>query len=249
MGLEIEFKDLSGYPIGQSNWKQASYTMMKCKSFLGSSVGLKFLVAITGLGLSGFVLTHMLGNLLLFVGPDAYNLYGHKLTSTPLIYIAEVGLIVLFLTHFGLTMKLTRENRASRPVAPNQLPSNVVKRASFASRTMALSGLMILAFAVLHLVTFKFGTYYETTVDGVPMRDLYRLVAEEFQKEWYTAFYLVCMVILFTHLSHGFTAAFQSLGLQSRNNKNLKRAGFIFAVVVGGGFFIQPLYMYFWGGN
>lgn len=222
---------------------------MKCKTFLSSSVGQKFLVAISGLGLSGFVLTHMLGNLLLFVGPDAYNFYGHKLTSTPLIYVAEVVLLGLFLTHLILTMKLTRENRISRPVAPNQLPSNPIKRASFASRTMALSGLMILAFAILHLVTFKFGTYYETTVDGVPMRDLYRLVAEEFQKEWYTAFYLVCMVILFTHLSHGFTAAFQSLGLQSSHNKTLKRTGLLFAVLVGGGFFIQPLYMYFWGGN
>lgn len=223
--------------------------MMKCKTFLGSSVGQKFLVAISGLGLSGFVLTHMLGNLLLFVGPDAYNLYGHKLTSTPLIYVAEVGLVILFLTHVFLTVKLTRENRISRPVAPQQLPSNEVKRASFASRTMALSGLMILSFAVLHLVTFKFGTYYETTVDGVPMRDLYRLVAEEFKKEWYTGFYLICMIILFTHLSHGFTAAFQSLGLQSSRNKILRKAGFVFAVLVGGGFFIQPLYMYFWGGN
>lgn len=222
---------------------------MKCKTFLGSSVGQKFLVAITGLGLSGFVLTHMLGNLLLFVGPDAYNLYGHKLTSTPLIYVAEVGLIVLFLTHVSLTLKLTRENRISRPNAPQQLPSNPIKRASFASRTMALSGIMILAFAVLHLITFKFGTYYETTVDGVPMRDLYRLVAEEFQKEWYTAFYLVCMVILFTHLSHGFSAAFQSLGLQSSRNQTLKKIGVAFAVLVGGGFFIQPLYMYFWGGH
>lgn len=222
--------------------------MMKCKSFLSSSVGQKFLVAITGLGLSGFVLAHMLGNLLLFVSADAYNLYGHKLTSTPLIYVAEVGLIAFFLTHLTLTMKLTRENRISRPVTPSQLPSVAVKRSSFASRTMALSGLVVLSFVILHLVTFKFGTYYETTVDGVVMRDLYRLVAEWFQVEWYTAFYLFCLVLLFTHLSHGFTAAFQSLGLQSSHNHWLQRIGLAFAVLVGGGFFIQPLYMYFWGG-
>ena len=223
--------------------------MMKCKTFLSSSIGQKFLVAITGLGLSGFVLAHMSGNLLLFVSADAYNLYGHKLTSTPLIYVAEVGLILFFLTHLVFTMKLTRENRISRPVAPHQLPSNPVKRASFASRTMALSGLMVLSFVVLHLITFKFGTYYETEVDGVKMRDLYRLVNEWFQKEWYTAFYCVCMVILFSHLSHGFSAAFQSLGLQSRHNQTLQRLGYAFAAIVGGGFFCQPLYMYFWGGN
>lgn len=221
---------------------------MKCKAFLCSSVGQKFLVAITGLGLSGFVLAHMLGNLLLFVSADAYNLYGHKLTSTPLIYVAEVGLIAFFITHLTLTIKLTRQNRISRSIAPSQLPSNCSKRASFASRSMALSGLLILAFVILHLVTFKFGTYYETVVDGVKMRDLYRLVAESFKKEWYTAFYLVCMVILFTHLSHGFSAAFQSLGIQSVHNKWLKRIGFAFAFVVGAGFFSQPLYMYFWGG-
>ncbi|NBX93602.1 MAG: cytochrome B subunit [Proteobacteria bacterium] len=217
---------------------------MKCKSFLSSSVGQKFLVALTGLGLSGFVLTHMLGNLLLFVGPNAYNLYGHKLTSTPLIYVAEVVLVTLFVVHVGLTLKLQKANRASRPIAPSQLPNVCVKRASFASRTMALSGLMILSFAILHLVTFKFGPYYAVTVDGVEMRDLYKLVQESFQKEWYTGFYLVCMVILFTHLSHGFTAAFQSLGLSNTHNTWLKRIGFVFALVVAGGFFSQPLYMY-----
>jgi len=223
--------------------------MMKCKTFLNSSVGQKFLVAITGLGLSGFVLAHMSGNLLLFVGPDAYNWYGHKLTSTPLIYVAEVGLIAFFLTHLGLTLKLTRQNRAARPVAPHQLPSNPVKQASLASRTMALSGLMVLSFVVLHLVTFKFGNYYETEIDGVVVRDLYRLVNEWFQKEWYTGFYCFCMVILFSHLSHGFSAAFQSLGLQSRHNQTLQKVGWTFAFVVGAGFFCQPLYMYFWGGN
>lgn len=223
--------------------------MMKCKVFLSSSVGQKFLVALTGLGLSGFVLAHMLGNLLLFVGPDAYNLYSHKLTSTPLIYVAEVGLFVFFVTHLSLTMKLTRENRISRGIAPSQLPSNGVKRPSFASRSMALSGLLIFAFILLHLVTFKFGTHYDTVVEGVKMRDIYRLVSESFQKEWYTGFYLVCMVILFTHLSHGFSAVFQTLGIQSIHNKWLRRMGFTFAFIVGAGFFSQPLFMYFWGGK
>ena len=82
--------------------------------FFRSTIGKKMLVGLSGLGLAGFVLMHMAGNLLLFAGPEAYNKYSHKLTSTPLIYVAEAGLVFFFVMHIMLTIQLTLANRAAR---------------------------------------------------------------------------------------------------------------------------------------
>ncbi len=153
--------------------------MSRCKAFLCSSIGKKFIVAITGLGLSGFTLTHMAGNLLLLVGPEAYNRYAHALITNPFIYVAEAGLVLMFLVHLAVALKLQLENRASRPISPSRLPSNCEKRARFASRYMALTGLLIMVFVVLHLKDFKYGAHYEVTYNGVVMRDLHRLVLED----------------------------------------------------------------------
>lgn len=223
--------------------------MASLKLFLKSSVGRKFLVAITGLGLSGFVLTHMAGNMLMFVGPEAYNTYGHKLTSNPLIYIAEAGLLVMFIVHMGLALKLALENKQARNKAPSQQPSNCEKSARFGSRFMALTGILVLAFVVLHLITFKYGPYYPVTYNGVEMRDLHRLIVEKFKSPVYSGWYLFSMAVLFVHLAHGFSAAFQSLGLFSVRNCLIKKLGWLFAFLVAGGFFIQPIYGYFYGGN
>ncbi len=223
--------------------------MTSLKSLLKSSVGKKFLVGITGLGLSGFVLIHMSGNLLMFFGPEMYNTYGHKLVTNPLIYGAEVGLVLMFLVHMGLALSLTLANRSARPIAPSQLPSSCEKSARFGSRYMALTGLLVLTFVVLHLITFKYGTYYPVTYNGVEMRDLHRLVIEIFKSPLYTIGYLFSMVVLFVHLAHGFSAVFQSLGLFSVRGCIIKKLGWAFALLVAGGFFIQPIYGYFYGGK
>lgn len=180
--------------------------------FFSSSIGLKQLVGATGLALCGFLVTHMAGNFLILVSKDAFNTYAHKLTSNPLIYVAEAILAGLFLMHLGLAMRLAFENKAARP------ERYAVKRATgrgttFASKTMPLTGLVILAFLISHLLNMKFGTYYETTLDGIVVRDLYRTVMEYFSDPLHTAWYVVAMVTAGIHTSHGFGSAFQSLGI------------------------------------
>jgi succinate dehydrogenase / fumarate reductase cytochrome b subunit len=217
--------------------------MSGLSAYLGSSIGKKKLVGLSGLGIVGFTLAHMAGNLLLFVGPDAYNRYSHALVSNPAIYLAEAGLVAIFLLHIVLTVQLTRDNRAARPVA-YAASARGGKRTSFAARTAILSGLLMLAFVVLHLWTFKYGEYYATSVDGVEMRDIHRLVVEKFQEPLYVGWYLLCLLILGMHLSHGVSASFQSLGLFASNHPTLKKLGLALAAVIAGGFILQPLLIF-----
>ncbi len=218
--------------------------MSGISAYLRSSIGKKKLVGLSGLGIVGFTLTHMSGNLLLFVGGDAYNKYAHALTSNPLIFVAEAGLVGMFLLHIILTVQLTMANREARPVAYGAAATGP-KATSFAAKTAILSGALILAFLVLHLLSFKYGEVYTTTVDGVEMRDLYRLVAEKFHDPLYVGWYLLCLLLLGMHLSHGVSASFQSLGLFASNHPVLKKIGIAAAVIIAGGFITQPLYIYF----
>ena len=220
--------------------------MASWKAYLSSSIGKKKLVGLTGLAISLFTLTHMAGNLLMFVGADAYNLYSHKLVTNPAIYLAEAGLIGFFLIHIGLTVQLTRANREARPVGYYRSASGV-KKTSFAAKTAILSGALLLAFVILHLQTFKFGPVYTTTIDGVEMRDIYALVIEKFHEPGYVTWYLLSLVILAMHLSHGVKASFQSLGLFASNHPLLTRIGWGFAILVAGGFITQPLAVFFFG--
>jgi succinate dehydrogenase / fumarate reductase cytochrome b subunit len=102
-----------------------------------------------------------------------------------------------------------------------------------------------LAFIILHLITFKYGTEYNTVVNGVPMRDLHKLVLEVFQQPGYVAWYVVSLVLLMFHLSHGAHSIFQSFGILERKmQKSLKKFAWLYAVVVVGGFLSQPLYVF-----
>ncbi len=125
------------------------------KPILASSVGGKFLVAITGLMLSGFVVVHMVGNLQIFLGPDAINDYAHKLKETGLLlWIARLGLLGVFLMHIGLALRLRMRAHEARPVP---YAHEVTVQASFASRTMAYSGFVILAFVLFHIAHYTVG--------------------------------------------------------------------------------------------
>ena len=124
-----------------------------------SSIGKKQIMAVTGLGLIGFTVSHLLGNFILFLGADAFNLYAHTLTSNPLIYIAEAGLLSMFLAHLVLAAVTTLQNRAARPV--NYLVHKSSGRGeTFASKTMGWTGVIILVFLVLHLINFKYCLLY-----------------------------------------------------------------------------------------
>ncbi len=202
-------------------------------------------MGITGLVWSGFVLSHMAGNMLIFVSAEAYNKYGHAIITNPILPLAEAVLVLSLLLHAALGIKLSIENKRARPLGYAVLPKGE-KRASFSSRTMAYTGSLILAFVILHIATFKYGTLYTVSYNGVEMRDLHRLIVEVFQSTGYVLWYVVSLVLLGFHLSHGFSSIFQSLGFNHpRYTPCIRAIGTVYAVIVAAGFLSQPLYVYF----
>ncbi|MGE3276142.1 MAG: succinate dehydrogenase cytochrome b subunit [Vicinamibacterales bacterium] len=214
---------------------------------LSSSIGTKLLIAFTGLCLFVFLIGHLAGNLLFLLGPDAFNHYSHNLVSNPLVYVAEAGLILVFLLHIVKTVTMWIGNQAARPnrYVKKQWAKTKSDRSrkSLASSTMIVTGTITLLFVVSHLATFKFGAYYDTT-DGT-MRDLYRLQLEIFSQPGYVAFYLVAMAIIFLHLWHGLSSAAQSFGVDHPQwTPRIIATGRVLAVLIGGGFFILPIYTF-----
>ena len=219
--------------------------MSMALSYVSSTIGSKKIMALTGLIWSGFVFAHMAGNLLMFVGPDAYNAYGHAIVTNKLIYAAEAVLVSMLLLHIVYALVLTLRNRAARPDRYMRTP-NGDKGASAASRSMIFHGVVLLVFVVLHLITFKYGPYYETIVDGVKMRDLFRLIVEKFADPGYVVWYVFALLLLGFHLSHGFASTLQSLGLNnSRYEELVKCVGWGYAALVCLGFISQPIYVFF----
>jgi succinate dehydrogenase / fumarate reductase, cytochrome b subunit len=196
-------------------------------TFVNSSVGAKILVALTGLGLVGFVVFHMIGNLKVFQGPDAINSYAYFLKHSlgALIWIARVGLLGIFVLHLWLAIRLTLRSRAARPV-PYQFPGSV--QATAASRTMIWSGIVIGAFVLYHLAQFTFGwlngvevepgkvVNYLDLRDDKGRHDVYSMVIAGFSNPLVVGLYVAAQVLLFVHLLHGIQSAFQTLGLKNR---------------------------------
>jgi succinate dehydrogenase / fumarate reductase cytochrome b subunit len=220
--------------------------MSSLAAFLATAIGRKVLMAVSGLLLLGFLVAHLAGNLLIFESAKAFNAYSHKLISNPLIYAAELGLLLLFVAHLAAGILVTLKNRAARS-APYELKrwAGSPSHKSWASTTMILSGIVVLVFVPLHLITFKFGTYYAAAEPGV--RDLHRLVVEKFQKPVWTAWYVVAMIVIGFHLWHGFGSAFETLGVHYR--RPLRRFGELLAVLIAGGFLLIPVILYLTGGG
>ena len=178
--------------------------------YLTSSIGKKQLMAVTGLGLYGFLVTHLMGNFLLFLGAEKFNTYGHMLITNPMIIPMEIGLLSLFVVHIVLALTTAKQNMAARPVSyATPLCS---KYTGYSSKFMMVSGLGILAFLIIHIVNVKFGAHYTVVYHGVEMRDLFRLLVEHFSNPAMTIFYWLSMIVLGAHITHGFQSAFQTLG-------------------------------------
>ncbi len=213
--------------------------------FLKSTVGRKYIMGLTGLVWMGFVLVHMAGNMLIFVSSDLYNSYGHALVSNKIIlYGAEAVLILSLIVHVTMAILLTRQNRAARGIR-YAVDTRGPKSSTWASRYMAVQGSALLAFIILHLITFKYGSHYEATVNGVVMRDLHKLIIEVFNKPEYVTGYMVALVLMMFHLSHGASSVFQSFGILERKMQaGIKKAAWVYAAVVAGGFLSQPIYVF-----
>ena len=180
----------------------------------GSTIGRKMLMAITGLMLTGFVLMHMSGNLLVFAGPDALNHYAAGLKSLGgLLWIARGGLLAAFVLHIFLGITLTAENRAARP---EKYAYEATIQASLASRYMIHTGLMMLLFICYHLAHYTF-RIASADVNAVPAENVYGMIIAGFSNPVVSGFYLLAMASLGLHLSHGVSSLFQSLGLHHQN--------------------------------
>jgi succinate dehydrogenase / fumarate reductase cytochrome b subunit len=213
-----------------------------------SSVGSKLLIGLTGLALFLYLITHIAGNVLVFLGADTFNAYAHTLASNPLIPVIEVGLVLVFLLHVFKTVKMVLRNKAARPVAyAVKKPAGGPSRKTLASSTMIFSGLWLLVFVVLHVQAFRYGVDYETA-SGV--RDLYRVEMETFANPLTVAFYVLTMLIVGSHLWHGAASALQSLGADHpRFTPAILALGKTAAVVIAGGFIVIALWAHFVGGT
>lgn len=213
--------------------------------FLKSTVGRKYLMGLTGLVWMGFILTHMAANMLIIFSADAYNMYSHALISNkPLLYGAESVLVLALLVHVFCAISLTIQNRSARG-SRYAITPNGEKAGSVGSKYMAVQGSAVLAFIILHLATFKYGTHYDVTVNGVVMRDLHRLVIEIFQIPGYVIWYVIALILLLFHVRHGATSVFQSFGvLERRMQGGIQKFAWGYAIIVIAGFLSQPLYVF-----
>ena len=188
--------------------------------FLRSTIAAKLAMAVTGLLLTGFVIGHLSGNFLLFAGQNAINDYAQFLKKNPaLLWGARIGLLVVFVLHILLAVQVKRGHRAARPIG---YAFSRTVQADSASRTMLLSGLVILVYVIFHLAHFTLGyvdpeSFHlrETLADGTTRHDVYNMVVAEFSNVGIVVVYIAGMVLLGMHLSHALKSVLQTLGLRS----------------------------------
>lgn len=217
---------------------------------LNSTLGRKLLMALTGLFLVIFLIGHVSGNLLLFKddGGQAFNEYAKFMTTNQFVQILSILTYISVLAHVVISILLTRRNSAARPV--KYAERNASSNSSWSSRNMGILGTIILVFLAVHLQGFWYEMHWGdlpyVTYDGEEYKDLYSIVVFAFQELWIVLFYVISMVFLAFHLSHGFASAFQSLGIRhSKYTPAIKTLGLIFSIVVPALFAAMPIYIYF----
>lgn len=184
-----------------------------------STVGRKILMAVTGLLLLGFVAIHLAGNLSVFAGPDGINAYAVKLHSLgAFVWVFRLAMLALFAVHITFGIKLSLENRAATPV--DYAVKQRVKT-TFSSDSMLYTGLILLAFLIYHLLHFTVQiTNPEISANTLPLDaamrpDVFSMVVLSFQKVFISLVYIVGMIALFLHLSHGLSSFVQTFGLNN----------------------------------
>jgi len=212
-------------------------------SLYNSTLGKKYIMALTGVGLFLFVVAHMIGNLQVFLGPDVLNAYAVFLKSKPtLLWGLRLALIIIVFFHILAAVQLTLRNRAARP---EKYDLSKPYKASFASRTLVLSGLVLFFFIVYHLMQFTVGLVdpgYLQLRDVNGHHDVYRMTILGFSNKGVVAFYIAAMALLCLHLSHGVGSTFQSIGFKNKKTAVwIDRASKILAVIVFLGNSSMPL--------
>lgn len=215
------------------------------KKAFTSSVGKKFLLGLTGLGLVGFLVEHLAGNLLMYQGQDAFNGYAHLFEASGFLLPAELALLLLFLFHIILAVTVTIENKISRPEGYAVYDSKGGR--TLASSTMIYSGILMLIFLVLHLTHFRFGV---DTMDFEGRRDLYGGVLSLFQNPWWVVGYIVAVCVVGLHVSHGFQSALRSIGLNHpKYTLIIEWLSRCFGIVIAVGFSSFAIWAHFFEGG
>jgi succinate dehydrogenase / fumarate reductase cytochrome b subunit len=195
--------------------------------FFQSTLGKKYIMAITGFLLFGFVIVHMLGNLQIFIGANAINEYAEMLKSkAALLWGARLGLLAITALHIVTALQLVLRNRAARPVKYGTGKAPVA--ASLSSRTAAISGTIILAFIIFHLLHYTLGGIDPGLLqlrDAAGRHDVFGMMVQGFSNPLMAGFYLLAMALLCMHLSHGVSSMFQSLGIKSGAYDNVIALG------------------------
>ena len=207
-------------------------------------------MALSGFVLIGFVFVHMAGNLQILMGQEKINAYAHALQSLPLpiLWGSRLFLLLAVVVHVVTAYQLVRDNRRARPQS-NYIEKT--KRAPWYSKNMGITGFILFAFIVFHLLHFTIRQIYPeyddmmTTVgspDSSEIHDVYSMVIAGFQHTWISIFYVLAMFLLCGHLAHGVSSAFQSLGIRSENWRvRLDIFAKAYAWIIFIGFSIVPL--------
>ena len=208
-------------------------------NFFGSSVGKKLLMALTGFCFVGFLTGHLVGNLTLYGGRDAFNAYAEHLHALgPVITLVEWGLVTLAIIHVFTGFLLFLQNLKARPV--RYVVNKNGGGRTLSSRLMPYTGFAILLFLIYHLLQFHFVDKTFTTI--------YDIVSLAFANVLNISFYLVAMVVVALHIRHGFWSLFQTLGVNHPKYMPIIMGGsIVLSLIFGIGFGFLPVYVSFSG--
>jgi succinate dehydrogenase / fumarate reductase cytochrome b subunit len=195
-------------------------------AFYRSSIGKKYVVAVTALLLILYVLGHLVGNLQIYLGPDRINAYAKFLHDLgPILWVIRVILLAAFVIHIVATIQLAQENRLANP---QKYAVAGYQRSTLASRTMIVSGLIVLCFIIYHLLQFTLQVTdpeFREVHDSIGRHDVYRMLILGFRHPLVSLFYVIALFLLTTHLSHGFASVVQTLGINNRKIANFVSTG------------------------
>ncbi|MBN2669905.1 MAG: succinate dehydrogenase cytochrome b subunit [Bacteroidales bacterium] len=221
--------------------------------FMSSSIGKKFFMSITGLFLMVFLLVHLTANLALLFGPEAFNKVSHFMGTNPIIQVMQPVLAIGFILHILYASMLTIQNQKARPESYAKTVNG--HQSSWTSKNMYILGGVVLSFLVLHIINFFWKMKVtgspllnEVEVDGEMMENAYGLVVGLFKDPQlgivYSLVYILGAVGLGFHLTHGFWSSFQTIGMSNDLwRKRLTAVGYLFALLIGAGFSIIPLFL------
>jgi succinate dehydrogenase / fumarate reductase, cytochrome b subunit len=195
-------------------------------AFYQSSIGKKIVVGVTALILILYVLGHLIGNLQIYIGQDRINAYAKFLHDLgPILWVVRIVLLAAFVTHIVATIQLAQENRLANP---QKYAVAGYQRSTLASRTMLISGLIVLCFVIYHLLQFTVhatNPEFRKLHDSLGRPDVYRMLILGFRHPLVSLFYVLGLFLLARHLSHGFESVTQTLGINNRRISHFVTTG------------------------